>query len=89
MNEDTNWNIVSGSIGEGETKRYARGDKVSAKMLSSLQKILKSAVLIDTEISVKDSGKKHKDTVFMHKLFCSCDLWRGKIYCENQCGGVC
>ncbi|MBQ8345046.1 MAG: hypothetical protein IJY42_02135, partial [Clostridia bacterium] len=60
FNEDTKWNVVSGSVGEGETKRYARGDKVSVKMLSSLQKILKSAILIDTEVSMKDSSKKHK-----------------------------
>lgn len=68
-NDDTKWNIVSGSLGESETKRYARGDKVSIKMLASMKKILESAILIDTEISSKDSNKKHLNTLFMHKFY--------------------
>ena len=68
-NADTKWEIVSGSLGEGETKRYAKGNMVSTKMLTAAKAILENAVLLDTEVSAKDSGKKHNDTAFMHKLY--------------------
>ena len=67
---DTDWTIHAGATLYGETRHYARGEKISVKALSAIKDILKNAVLLDTEISEKNTNKKSKNTAFMHKLYC-------------------
>lgn len=38
--------------------------------MSAIKDILNNAVLLDTEISEKNTNKKSKNTAFMHKLYC-------------------
>ncbi len=78
-NTDTGWTIHAGMTLRDETKHYARGEKVSFKALNDVKNILENAVLLDTEISVKDSNKKSPGTAFMHKLYAPI-LYKGKSY---------
>ena len=68
-NDDTDWKIYAGSIGREDTYSKARGAKTSAKMLSEIRSIIKNAVLLDSEVSLRDKRKKNPDTEFMHKLY--------------------
>lgn len=68
-NKDTSWEIVSGALGESETKHYGRQTRKSVQMLRSVNKILNAAVLLDSYASARDSKSKHSDTAFMHKLY--------------------
>lgn len=67
--DDTGWTVYAGTVLQGETKHYARGERISEKALSSIKEILSNAILLDTEVSSKSSNKKSKWTAFMHKLY--------------------
>ena len=68
-NEDAGWTISVGNVGKNDTVSHAGREKISVRMLSEIKSIIGNAVLLDTEISVKDSSKKHNETTFMHKLY--------------------
>lgn len=66
---DTGWVVHAGTRLKGETEHYARGKRISVKALTTIEKILNNAILLDTEVSLKDSIKKEDTTFFMHKLY--------------------
>ncbi len=78
-NHDTGWIIHAGKTLREETIHYARGKKISARVLSSIEKILNNAVLLDTEISTPNAKKKTHGTAFMHKLY-ALVLYNGSPY---------
>ena len=69
QNTDSGWNINVGSLGAGDTVSHSGREKVSAKMLAEIKHIIENAVLLDTEVSERDSRKKHIETEWMHKLY--------------------
>ena len=78
-NKDSDWNINVGAIGKRDTNSHSGREKISVKMLSEIQTIIENAVLLDTEISEKNSSKKHNETLFMHKLYAPVDF-NGELY---------
>ena len=68
-NKDSDWSINVGAIGKRDTNSHSGREKISVKMLSEIQTIIENAVLLDTEVSEKNSSKKHSETLFMHKLY--------------------
>ena len=78
-NKDVGWDISVGSLGKGDTYSHSGREKVSVRMLSEIKNILESAVLLDTEVSVKDSSKKYSETTFMHKLYAPV-TYAGELY---------
>ena len=78
-NADSDWNINVGSLGAGDTVSHAGREKVSAKMLAEIKRIIENAVLLDTEVSGRDSRKKHFETEWMHKLYAYVE-YDGKPY---------
>ncbi len=78
-NPDTGWTIHAGSLLEGDTISHARGEKISVKVLNDVKNILENAVLLDTEISERNSNKKSSGTAFMHKLYAPI-TYNGKPY---------
>ncbi|MBP3447738.1 MAG: hypothetical protein J6K51_01810 [Clostridia bacterium] len=79
QNQDTGWKITVGSQGIGDTVSYARGKKYSICSLDKIDELIKKAVLLDTEISLKDSNNKSIYTAFMHKLYAPLRM-DGKYY---------
>lgn len=78
-NGDTEWKIMAGSLGKNDTRSKANGPKISVKMLSDIRGIISNSILLDTEVSLKNSGKKHNDTTFMHKLYAPV-MYEGSMY---------
>ncbi len=79
INKDSDWSIVAGTVGRNDTVSHSGREKISVKMLSEIQKIIENAVLLDTEVSEKNSSKKHNETLFMHKLYAPVDF-NGDLY---------
>lgn len=79
FNSDSGWDIITSNIGINDTVSHSGHKKISAKMLSEIRSIIENAVLFDTETSLKNKGKKHNDTAFMHKLY-SPVTYDGKMY---------
>lgn len=78
-NKDSDWSINVGAIGKRDTNSHSGREKISVKMLSEIQTIIENAVLLDTEVSEKNSSKKHSETLFMHKLYAPVDF-NGDLY---------
>lgn len=78
-NKDSDWSIVAGTVGRNDTVSHSGRERISVKMLSEIQKIIENAVLLDTEVSEKNSSKKHNETLFMHKLYAPVDF-NGNLY---------
>ena len=78
-NKDSDWSIVAGTVGRNDTVSHSGRERISVKMLSEIQKIIENAVLLDTEVSEKNSSKKHNETLFMHKLYAPVDF-NGDLY---------
>ena len=71
INGDTGWsNITVGRHGIDDTMSHSRRQKVSEKTLSEIKNLIENAILLDSEISdVESSGKKHPQSMLMHKLY--------------------
>lgn len=78
-NKDSDWSINVSAIGKRDTNSHSGREKISVKMLSEIQTIIENAVLLDTEVSEKNSSKKHSETLFMHKLYAPVDF-NGDLY---------
>ncbi len=66
---DTDWLIHAGITLKDETEHYARGEKISYRVLNDIKQILENAVLLDTEVSMRSSNNKSNGTALMHKLY--------------------
>lgn len=78
-NDDAGWSISVGALGRNDTYSHSGSAKISVKMLSEIKDIIKNAILLDTEVSIKDSSKKHNETIFMHKLYSPVE-YNGNLY---------
>lgn len=75
-NSDTAWNIQVSRKGIEDTIRYAfkHNDNVSYNMLYNIKEIIENGVLLDSVISEKNNPNKAHDTIFMHKMYCVCNI---------------
>ncbi len=69
QNQDTGWNITVGRKGIDDTVSHSGNKKYSICSLDKIDELIKKAVLLDTEVSVKNKGKKSEYTAFMHKFY--------------------
>lgn len=69
VNNDTGWAISSSSVGYDETISHSGRDKVSVKVMRSIDKVIENSILLDTEVSEYGRGKKGIGTMFSHKFY--------------------
>ena len=69
VNDDTGWGISSSSVGYDETISHSGRDKVSVRVMRSIDEVIKHSVLLDSEISEYGRGKKSSGTAFIHKFY--------------------
>ena len=73
LNADTNWDINVSAVGINDTVSRSGREKLSVMAMNNIDSIIKNAILFDSEVS-KPSGKKGKNTLFMHKLYALTDI---------------
>ncbi len=77
--EDTGWEVYAGKTLNDDTRHHSGGNRINVKALSTIEKILSNAVLLDTVISNPDKNKKSPNTAFLHKLYTLIE-YDGKTY---------
>lgn len=77
--KDTGWEVYAGKTLNDDTRHHSGGNRINVKALSTIEKILSNAVLLDTVISNPDKNKKSPNTAFLHKLYTLIE-YDGKTY---------
>lgn len=87
LNNDMNRVVSWGKKLKSETKTHAVKDEVSVYALNDIEQIVRSAVLLDSVVSIRSSNSKMENTAFMHSLYSvynnNGELYLLKLYVEE------